>query len=83
MSLKKTTASQVRSRQGVRRLSKFDWRIGISWKPKDSEREVIRSLVVELEAHRALYMPYHAESGHFVVQSLLEIKKKLSATSKR
>jgi hypothetical protein len=51
---------------------------GVSWNPPTTEREVVRKLVLFLEDRRALYHPYDMEDPHYVVDSILQIRKHLS-----
>ncbi len=53
---------------------------GVSWTPPESDREVVRKLVVFFEDRRALYNPYDLETPHWVVESVLEIRKQLTET---
>jgi hypothetical protein len=51
---------------------------GISWNPPATERDVVRKLVLFLEDRRALYHPYDMENPHYIVDSILEIRKHLT-----
>lgn len=53
---------------------------GISWNPPETEREIVRKLLIFLEDRRALYNPYNIETPLFVNQSLIEIRKELTET---
>lgn len=53
---------------------------GVSWQPPESDRDIIRKLIVFFEDRRALYNPYILESPHWVAASVLEIRKKLTET---
>lgn len=52
---------------------------GVSWTPPVDERDKARRLLVYLGDRRALYNPFHMEIGHYVVESVLEIRKRLTA----
>ncbi len=52
---------------------------GVSWNPPTSEIDVAKRLMSFLEDRRALYYPYEAETPDYVVRSILEIRKRLSA----
>jgi hypothetical protein len=51
---------------------------GISWEPPISDVEVARRLMTYLEDRRALYKPYDCETASYVVQSILDIRKRLT-----
>jgi len=51
---------------------------GVSWTPPETDREVVRKLVLYLEDRRALYHPYDMESPHYVIESVLEIRRHLT-----
>ena len=53
---------------------------GVSWTPPESDREIVRKLITFFEDRRALYNPFNVETPMFVVQSVLEIRKELTAT---
>lgn len=52
--------------------------IGVSWNPPEDERAMARSLLTYLEDRRALYNPYDIEIGDYVIQSILEIRRRLT-----
>jgi hypothetical protein len=52
---------------------------GVSWTPPVDQKDKARRLFVFLEDRRALYHPYEAEVGDYVIQSILEIRKRLTA----
>jgi len=56
---------------------------GISWNPKESERGIIRSLLVYLEDKRALYNPNSLEMGDHVAQSVIQIRSALTDSIQR
>ncbi len=51
---------------------------GISWTPPVDEKDRAKRLLVFLEDRRALYHPYDVEVGDYVVQSILEIRTRLT-----
>jgi len=53
---------------------------GVSWSPPESEREVVRKMITFLEDRRALYNPFDMERPAWVIESVLEIRKKLTET---
>jgi len=56
---------------------------GVSWQPPESERVIIRSLLVFLEDRRALYNPFAFEMEHEVARSVLEIRTTLTDVLQR
>jgi hypothetical protein len=52
--------------------------VGISWKPPELERDVVRKLIIFLEDKRALYIEYDREVRDYVKQSLLQIRDALT-----
>jgi len=48
------------------------------WKPPESERDIVRKLMTFLEDRRALYNPYNIETPMWVVESVLEIRNKIT-----
>lgn len=53
---------------------------GVSWTPPDTHREVARKLITFLEDRRALYNPYDMETPVWVIESVLEIRRRLTET---
>ena len=53
---------------------------GVSWKPPETDRDIVRKLVIFFEDRRALYNPYDMETPHWVIDSVLEIRRKLTET---
>lgn len=51
---------------------------GISWNPSESDRDIVRKLFLFIEDKRVLYYPYNMEIPHYVVESILEIRKYLT-----
>ena len=57
--------------------------IGISWKPKEAERDIVRGLIIYLEDRRALTMHHRREFSPHVVESILDIRKQLTEALQR
>jgi len=53
---------------------------GISWNPPTPDRDIVRKLIVFFEDRRALYNPYDMETPHWVTESVLQIRRKLTGT---
>jgi hypothetical protein len=51
---------------------------GMSWKPPVDERDKAQRLLVYLAGQRALHYPYDREIGSFVVESILEIRERIT-----
>jgi hypothetical protein len=51
---------------------------GASWKAPEPERDVVRSILNELEDRRVLYVDFEHEIQEHVIQSLIEIRKVLT-----
>src|SRR4030042_229704 len=51
---------------------------GVSWKPIETDRDIIRKLMTFLEDRRALYNPYDIEMPEYVSRSILEIRKEIT-----
>ena len=56
---------------------------GVSWNPPEDKRDVVRDLVTFLEDRRALFQEYCREYGPWVIDSVLEMRKELTAALKR
>src|SRR5438874_2078653 len=52
--------------------------VGLGWKVSNSDREVLRKLVVFLEDRRVLYAPLPAEVPEHVVASIITIRHELT-----
>jgi hypothetical protein len=77
MSKAKTT--KLKGKQLAKRLTGISTPIGgISWTPPIDERDVAKQLLVYLEDRRALFMPYAMEVGPYVMDSILEIRQRLT-----
>jgi hypothetical protein len=53
---------------------------GVSWNPPESDRDIVRKLITFFEDRRALYNPCNIETPTWVIESVLEIRKKLTDT---
>jgi len=64
----------------AKRLTGFSSPIfGVSWNPPESETSVAKRVIAELEDRRVLYNPSEMEVPHYCVQSVVEIRRMLSA----
>jgi hypothetical protein len=52
--------------------------VGVSWKPAEPERDVIRAVITFLEDKRALYVPHDVELADYVNQAMLQIRDELT-----
>jgi hypothetical protein len=52
---------------------------GISWTPQKTDIEVARNLITFLEDRRVLYAPYKCETAEYVIRSIIEIRKRITA----
>ena len=75
----KTSRTKLKGKQLAKRLTGISTPIGgISWTPPVDEREVAKKLLVFIEDRRALYMPYNMEVGPYVMDSIIEIRQRLT-----
>ena len=75
----KARRAKLKGKQLAKRLTGISTPIGgISWTPPVDERDVAKQLLVFLEDRRALFMPYDMEVGLYVVDSILEIRQRLT-----
>ena len=75
----KSKTAKLKGKQLAKRLTGISTPIGgISWTPPVDERDVAKQLLVYLEDRRALYMPYDMEVGPYVIDSIIEIRQRLS-----
>ena len=51
---------------------------GLSWSPSESETNVAKRLIAELEDRRVLFNPSEMEVPHYCVQSVIDIRRMLS-----
>ncbi len=52
---------------------------GISWQPDESEINIAKRIIVELEDRRILYSPYELEVPRYCINSILDIRKILTS----
>jgi hypothetical protein len=75
-----TRRKKLKGKGIVSRLTGISTPIGgISWIPPADERDKAKRLLTFLEDRRALYHPYNMEVGDYVVQSILEIRERLTS----
>lgn len=78
MPRKRSSRAKLRGKTLASRLTGISTPIGgVSWTPPVDERSKARRLLVYLEDRRALYHPYDMEVGDYVVDSVLEIRRRL------
>jgi hypothetical protein len=71
---------RLKAKEIARRLTGISTPIGgVSWSPPPDERDKARRLLIYLSDRRALYQPYHMEIGPYVIESVLDIRKRLTA----
>lgn len=64
----------------AKRLTGFSTPIfGASWNPPESETSVAKRVISELEDRRVLYNPSEMEVPHYCIQSVVEIRRMISA----
>ncbi len=61
------------------RITGFSFPAGVSWKPTADERDIAQRLIKYLADRRCLYLPFSLEVYGWVIESILEIRKRLSA----
>jgi len=77
--MSKSKVTKLKGKQLATRLTGISTPIGgISWTPPVDERDVAKQLLVYLEDRRALYMPYDMEVGPYVMDSIIEIRQRLT-----
>ena len=77
--MSKAKRVKLKGKQLAQRLTGIATPIGgLSWTPPVDEREVAKQLLVFLEDRRALFMPYNMEVVPYVVDSVLEIRQRLT-----
>lgn len=77
--MSKTRKAKLKGKQLANRLTGISTPIGgLSWTPPVDERDVSKQLLVFLEDRRALFMPYDMEVGPYVVDSILEVRQRLT-----
>jgi hypothetical protein len=69
----------LKGKQLAKRLTGISTPIGgLTWEPPVDERDMARKLLVFLEDRRVLYIPYDMEIGMYVVDSIQEIRDRLT-----
>jgi len=77
--MSKSRRAKLKGKQLAGRLTGISTPIGgVSWTPPVDESDVAKKLLVFLEDRRALFMPYNSEVGIYVVDSILEIRQRLT-----
>ena len=77
--MSKAKTAKLKGKQLAKRLTGISTPIGgISWTPPVDERDIAKQLLVYLEDRRALFMPYDMEVGPYVLDSILEIRQRLT-----
>ena len=77
--MSKTEKINIPGRDLATRLTGILTPIGkISWKPSGDERDQAKQLLAYLAGQRALHCPYNREIGSFIVQSILDIRERLT-----
>jgi len=56
---------------------------GVSWNPPESDREIVRKLIIFLEDRRALFTSPRVATSRYVERSMGEIRKELTSTLQR
>lgn len=56
---------------------------GVSWNPPESERKIIRELIIYLEDRRALFTPFDFEFEDHVALSIIDIRKTITSSIQR
>lgn len=75
---KKAKKVKLKGKQLLSRLTGLSFPAGASWKPPTDERDIAKRLLTFLEDRRALYRPYDMEVGYYVVQSVLQVRERLT-----
>ena len=76
--MSKSEKIKLKERELANRLTGIPTPVGgVSWKPPVVERDKARRLLMYLAGERALHYPYDKEIGTFVVESILDTRKRL------
>ena len=70
--------AKLKGKQLLSRLTGISFPAGVSWKPPTDERDIAKRLLTFLDDRRVLYRPYDMEVGSYVVQSVLQIRERLT-----
>jgi len=77
--MSRSKRAMLKGKSLVKRLTGISTPIGgLNWEPPPDEQDIARKLIVFLEDRRALYMPYDMEIGMYVVDSVQEIRDRLT-----
>jgi hypothetical protein len=77
--MSKAKRAKLKGKQLAQRLTGISTPIGgLSWTPPVDERALAKQLLVFLEDRRALFMPYNMEVDSYVVDSILDIRQRLT-----
>jgi len=79
--LARMTQKKISFKEITKRITGFEIPVlggGLSWNPPTLDIDVARRLLTFLEDRRALYAPYDAEMGHYVVDSILETRRRFT-----
>jgi hypothetical protein len=69
----------LKGKQLAKRLTGISTPIGgFSWTPPVDECDIAKQLLVFLEDRRALYEPYNMEVGPYVMDSIIDIRQRLT-----
>jgi len=75
----KARRAKLKGKQLATRLTSISTPIGgVSWTPPVDEHDVAKKLLVFMEDRRAMFMPYDMEVGHYVIDSIQEIRQRLT-----
>ncbi|ABK17584.1 DUF6650 family protein [Syntrophobacter fumaroxidans] len=76
---KKPSLTKLKGKGLLSRLTGVSTPVGgVNWTPPIAEADVAKKLLVFLEDRRVLFMPYDSEVGYYVVESILEIRQRLT-----
>ena len=77
--MSKSKGTKLKGIQLAKRLTGISTPIGgISWNPPVDERDIAKQLLVFLEDRRVLFMPYDMEVEPYVMDSIIEIRQRLT-----
>ena len=70
----------MRFKEIASRLTGFSTPVfGVSWNPPQAHITVARRVITYLEDRRVLYNPYHMEVPHHCIQSVIDIRQRLTS----
>jgi hypothetical protein len=76
------TKRRIPFREIANRITGFEIPVfggGLSWNPPTLDIDVAKRLMTYLEDRRALYQPYEMETSRYVVQSIMDMRQRLTA----